>query len=447
MPGRLSRIAIVGAGFSGSLFAINLVRHHGPDALLIERGDAFGRGVAYSTGNANHLLNVRAANMSALPDAPADFADWLATRDPHAGPAAFVPRAAYGAYLADLLAATASDAAGRLVKRRGEVVAIRPDSYGLTLEFADGLSERADAAVLATGNLPPHPPPGIDPAILGDRYFGDPWGPGVTRGLAGGDTVLLLGTGLTMIDVALALDGAGFRGRVVAMSRRGLLPRAHGASTPGTLAERPPRELAPLVQAVRRRAAAIGWRGAVDELRPHTQEIWRRASDTDRARFLRHLRPWWDVHRHRLAPDVAARIGSMRAAGRLEIVAGRPLASQPESVDWQPRGSGAVERLPVARVVNCTGPAGDAVRSSDPLLRQLLGDGLARPDAFDLGLDVDADSRLVDAEGRPQPRLFALGPVTRGAHWEITAVPDIRAQVWHVARRLSNAHWVGGEGL
>src|SRR5687768_10963731 len=153
MPGRLTRIAIVGAGFSGSLFAIKLVRHDGPDALLIERGDTFGRGVAYSTGNADHLLNVRAANMSALPDAPADFADWLAARDPHAGPGAFVPRATYGAYLADLLAATAHHAASRLAKRRGEVVAIRLDSYGVTLDFADGLRERADAAVLATGNL------------------------------------------------------------------------------------------------------------------------------------------------------------------------------------------------------------------------------------------------------------------------------------------------------
>ena len=447
MPGRLTRIAIVGAGFSGSLFAINLVRHDGPDALLIERGDAFGRGVAYSTGNADHLLNVRAANMSALPDAPADFADWLAARDPRAGPAAFVPRATYGAYLAALLDETAQRAASRLVKRRGDVVAIRPDSYGVTLDFAGGLSERADAAVLATGNLPPHPPPGIDPAVLGRRYVGDPWSSEVARDIADRDTVLLLGTGLTMVDVALTLDAAGFRGRIVAMSRRGLLPRAHGASSPGTLAERPPRALALLLQAVRRRSSTIGWHGAVDELRPHTQEIWRRASVADRARFLRHLRPWWDVHRHRLAPEVAARIEAMRAAGRLEIVAGKPVASEADAVVWRPRGDRATRHLPVARVVNCTGPAGDAARSADPLLRQLLGNGLARPDAFNLGLDVDADSRLVGADGQAQPRLYALGPVTRGAHWEITAVPDIRAQVWHVARRLSNAHWVGGEGL
>ncbi|MFC3712380.1 FAD/NAD(P)-binding protein [Sphingoaurantiacus capsulatus] len=447
MPNRLSRIAIVGAGFSGSLFAINLVRHDGPDALLIERGAAFGRGVAYSTGNADHLLNVRAANMSALPDAPAHFADWLAGRDRDACPTAFVPRATYGAYLGDLLAETAGDAGTRLVRRRGEVVAIEPDSYGVTVVLADGLRERADAAVLATGNLPPHAPPGIDAEVLGERYFGDPWDPQATRGLDDRDTVLLLGTGLTMVDVALALDGAGFRGRLVALSRRGLLPRAHAESKPGKLSEHPPATTTALLRAVRSRAEAIGWRGAVDELRPFTQELWRRAPEADRARFLRHLRPWWDVHRHRLAPEVAARVEALVASGRLEIHAGKPVASEAGAVRWRPRGSEPVERIEVSRVINCTGPAGEAARAADPLLRQLLADGLARPDAFNLGLDVDADSRLVGADGTPQRRLYALGPVTRGAHWEITAVPDIRAQVWHLARRVSNAHWVGGEGL
>jgi uncharacterized NAD(P)/FAD-binding protein YdhS len=447
MAGRLSRVAVVGAGFSGALFAINLVRHDGPDALLIERGEDFARGVAYATGNAGHLLNVRAANMSALPDTPSHFADWLMAQDASATPAAFVPRATYGAYLGDLLAATARQAGNRLATRAGAVTAIRPDGYGVTLDFADGERERADAAVIATGNLPPHPPPGIDPDVLGDRYVGDPWAPDVAAGLGDGDTLLLLGTGLTMVDVALAVDAAAFRGRLVALSRRGLLPRAHAASTPGKLADTPPATAVALLRAVRARAAAIGWRGAVDELRPHTQELWRRAAGAERARFLRHLRPWWDVHRHRLAPEVAARIDALRAAGRLETRAGHVVASEPDAIIWRPRGSRTVERLPVARVVNCTGPAGAAARSTDPLLRQLLADGLARPDACGLGLDVDADSRLIGADGAPQPRLYALGPVTRGAHWEITAVPDIRAQVWHLARRFSNAHWVGGEGL
>jgi uncharacterized NAD(P)/FAD-binding protein YdhS len=447
MPERLSRVAIVGAGFSGTLLAVNLVRHDGPDTLLIERGERFGRGVAYATGNPDHLLNVRAANMSALPDAPAHFAEWLAARNPAAGPATFVPRATYGAYLDDLLAWTRRYAGTRLSERRADVISVRPDLYNVAIGFADGCQERADVVVLATGNLPPHTPPGLDPAPLGDRYLADPWRLDLAAGLRASDTMLLLGTGLTMVDMALTLDGTGFAGPIVALSRRGLVPRAHGDGPPGKLAERPPARLVPLLRAVRRRAEAIGWRGAVDELRPHTQDLWRAASPADRARFLRHLRPWWDVHRHRLAPEIAGRIDAMRASGRLVVRAGTLMGCDATGVRFRPRGSHTVERIDVARVVNCTGPAGDAARSTDPLLRQLLADGLARPDAFRLGLDVDADSRLIGADGRPQARLYALGPLTRGAYWEITAVPDIRVQAWHLARRFSNAHWVSGEGL
>ena len=449
MPERLSRVAIIGAGFSGALFAINLVRHDGPDALLIERSGGFG-GVAYSTADPDHLLNVRAAGMSAFPDAPTHFSDWAAQRMPPATSTSFVPRAAYGAYLGELLDRTEAEAGGRLARLHGAAVAVHPDAGGVTIVLEDGRRERADAAVLAFGNLPPHTPPGFDPERLGERYVGNPWDRRVAADLSSDDTVLLVGTGLTMVDVALTLDRAGFEGSIVAMSRRGLIPRAHGDSAPGRPAERPRAAAIGLLRMVRERADAIGWRGAVDELRPITQDLWRAASATDRARFLRHLRPWWDVHRHRLAPQVAARIDTMRAEGRLTVRAGTPLGCDIDGdgavVTWRPRGGSSAERLGVRRVVNCTGPAGDAARADDPLLRRLLDDGLARPDAFRLGLDVDAGSRLIGVDGCAQPRLYALGPVTRGAHWEITAVPDIRTQVWHLARRLSNAHWVG-DGL
>src|SRR5690606_33147192 len=160
----------------------------------------------------------------------------------------------------------------------------------------------ADAAVLAVGNLPPHSPPGLDPdALSADRYSGDPWDPAMPKGLGDDDTVLIIGTGLTMVDVALTLDANGYRGRIVALSRRGLLPRSHG---PGAawqkIDERPDTAASALLRRVRARAAAIGWRNAVDELRPFTQPMWGNATDEQRARFLRHLRPWWDVHRHRL---------------------------------------------------------------------------------------------------------------------------------------------------
>ncbi|MEI9851873.1 MAG: FAD/NAD(P)-binding protein [Sphingomonas sp.] len=446
-------VAIVGAGFSGTLQAINLLRHEGPRATLIERGAQAGEGLAYGAAHPSHVLNVRAANMSAFPDAPDHFVRWLERRGLGDPASTFVPRLTYGAYLRELLDSALEEARGRLTLVQGEVVDIRHDGDAL-LSFSDGRSLRADAAVLAVGNLPPHDPAGLPPGGLSAaRYRGDPWAPGLAEGLGADDTVLVVGTGLTMVDVTLLLDASGFAGRIVALSRRGLLPRAHAAAAPDwqRIAERPATVASRLVRSVRERAGRIGWRSAVDELRPFTQPMWANAGEAERARFLRHLRPWWDVHRHRLAPSVADRLARMQAAGRLEVRAGKTLdfAERGGGVDvtWRPRGADAARRLRVQRIVNCTGPLGDLLRTTEPLLRSLLDRGLIRPDSAHLGIDVGATAQTIGADGRGNEWLFALGPMTRGAFWEIVAVPDIRAQTWTLARRLSNAHWVEGEGL
>src|SRR5690606_32793202 len=179
--------------------------------------------------------------------------------------------------------------------------------------------------------------------------------------------------------------------------------------------------------------------------------MWANASEDERARFRRHLRPWWDVHRHRLAPEVADRLEAMQASGRLAVVAGKTLGFTPGArqveVSWRPRGSDATERLRVRRIVNCTGPLGDLARITDPLLMSLRERGAIRPDAAHLGIGVNGVGQVIGSDGQPSERIYAIGPMTRGAFWEIVAVPDIRRQTWDVARRLSNAHWVGGEGL
>jgi uncharacterized NAD(P)/FAD-binding protein YdhS len=182
-----------------------------------------------------------------------------------------------------------------------------------------------------------------------------------------------------------------------------------------------------------------GWRPAVDSLRPVTAAIWETLGERERQRFLRHLRPWWDVHRHRIAPAVAARIAALREEGRLEIVAGRVTevaAGETLEVAIGRRGGGTV-RCRIAGVVNCTGPEGQIARARDPLIGALLGSGAAREDSLGLGLDVDAQSRVIGADGRASERLSALGPLTRGAFWEIVAVPDIRGQAQAVARRAA----------
>ncbi|WP_423602285.1 FAD/NAD(P)-binding protein [Sphingomonas sp. MS122] len=449
----VEHVAIVGAGFSGTLQAINLLRHQGPRATLIERGSRAGEGLAYGAAHPSHVLNVRAGNMSALPDDPGHFARWLAGRGVKDAASSFASRVTYGEYLREMLDAALANSGGRLTVRYGEVVDATATRSGVTLTLDDGETIAADAAVLAVGNLPPHDPPGLSDGVLpDDLYKGDPWAADVAEGLGADDTVLVVGTGLTMVDVALMLEARGFAGRIVALSRRGLLPRRHDKTSDwARIEERPATIASGLVRRLRERAEAVGWRNAVDELRPFTQPMWANASETERGRFLRHLRPWWDVHRHRLAPEVADRLAAMQDRGQLEVLAGKTIAFAAEggrvTMTWRARGRDAPETMNVRRVINCTGPLGDLNRTTDPLLVALRERGTIRPDAANLGIDVNGVGQVIGASGRPSERLYALGPMTRGAFWEIVAVPDIRRQTWDVARRLSNAHWVGGEGL
>ncbi|KTF69176.1 FAD/NAD(P)-binding protein [Sphingomonas sp. HT-1] len=448
----IEHVAIIGAGFSGTLQAINLIRHEGPRATLIERAPVAGTGLAYGAAHPSHLLNVRAANMSAFPDDPGHLVRWLEARGVENAAASFVPRRVYGEYLREMLGEALARYPDRLRLVRDEVEDVTFDADGATLQLSDG-TLRADAAVLAVGNLPPHDPPGLDPATLSaERYKGDPWDPSVPEGLSDSDTVLVIGTGLTMVDVALLLEARGFGGRIVAVSRRGLLPRPHG---PGQdwdkMRERPRTRASALVRTVRDRAEQVGWRNAVDELRPFTQPIWANASEDERARFLRHLRPWWDVHRHRLAPEVHARLQALVDRGQLAVRAAKTLGFVEGpvgiAVTLRPRGQDAPETILAQRIVNCTGPLGDLARSREPLLQRLAARSVIRPDTAHIGIDVDNQGQTIAADGTANANLYALGPMTRGAFWEIVAVPDIRTQTWAVARRLSNAHWVGGEGL
>jgi len=271
----------------------------------------------------------------------------------------------------------------------------------------------------------------------------NPWGAQVTQGLENVDHVLLVGTGLTAVDVALSLDKAGYRGRVTALSRRGLAPRAHAEVGPvaGAVA-RPSARGSWLLRALRERSRDVGWRHAIDELRQHTQSLWRLHDTAAQARFLRHTRPWWDVHRHRLAPPVAERIGAMQAEGRLEFVAGQLLGAEQREdsaqITWRRRSQSSVESMSVGRIITCTGPEGDLGRCDHALLASLLRQGKARGDVHRLGLDVDDMCRVIDAGGKRQQCLFAVGPLTKGEAWEIIAVPDIRQQVWDLARYLTN---------
>lgn len=426
-------IAIVGGGFSGAMLAARLAEA-GATVSLIERRPEVGLGVAYSTICDAHLLNVRSGRMSARADRPRDFVDWLEANRPElADPEGFAPRRVYGDYVRTRFAEARAAWPHAISVIESEAVAV--DDHGVTL--ADGRHVAGDAVVLATGNPPPRMAGSAGPDVIAD-----PWAPGALAVIRPSDAVVVIGTGLTMIDVMLSLSEAGWLGRATAISRRGLTPRPHDAVQPPVSSERPvDGALSARLGAARRRAEDGGWAAMMDRLRSLNADLWRGLSTADRARFLRHLRPWWDVHRHRVAPGPWATVSGLIADGRLTIRAGRVRAIDSDegrvTVVWTPRGQTAPQSLRADRVIDCTGPGHAPERSPDPLIRGLISSGRGRSDALGLGLDVDAEGRLIDRDGLPSARLSVLGPPALAAFWETVAVPDIRERVDQLTRRLT----------
>jgi uncharacterized NAD(P)/FAD-binding protein YdhS len=449
-------VVIIGAGASGTLLAAHLLRTGNARVVLVERGERVGRGVAYGTGFAGHLLNVPAASMSGLPEDSQHFLRFARRHhDPATEPTTFVPRLVYGAYLESLLGESERLAmpGASLLRWQGEVVDIASGAGARPwlLRFADGSRAHGDRVVLALGNLPPR-----DPALASGswpedpaRYIRDPWREGALEGRAAG-TALLVGTGLTMVDIALQLQAQEPGQRIVALSRGGLLPHAHraGGAAPshGVPIPDPTPSLAALLRFVRTAAvvAEVGggdWRDAVNALRPVTTELWAALPQDEQRRFVDRLARFWDIHRHRLAPQVATAVDELRASGQLTSASGRiravrPLADGVE-VSLQERGSGQIRTLRVASIVNCTGPNGNVLAGESRLLDALCAAGTARPHPLALGLDTCSDGALRDADGRESETLFAIGPLRRGELWETTAVPEIRSQAQALAQRLA----------
>jgi uncharacterized NAD(P)/FAD-binding protein YdhS len=422
-PRRESAIAVIGAGFSGTLLALHLLRRcpRSVRVHLIEQSPRFGRGLAYSTGNLNNVLNVPTARMSAFTDKPNDFLDWLRQSSEACAPTVtancFVARKTFGDYirhqLKEELRRTEGGTRRRLELTRGKVRDLTIERGGVTLHIEGGSRIDADIAVLAVGNFPPEPPPLADPAFYdSDHYRADPWAPGALEGLDPAKPVLLIGTGLTMVDTAIALFDRGHTGTIHALSRRGLLPRRH-AATPSPahpwIDRALPSTAASLTRTIREvvaETATVGgnWRAVIDGLRPVTQDAWQTMSSAERARFLRHLRPWWDVHRHRLAPVISDRIEQAISVGQLRTTATRirsmRAADNRVEVTHRPRRAIVDQRLVVQRVINCSGPACDYARIDDPLIRALLDRGDIRPDPLKLGLDVSSLCALATVRAR-----------------------------------------------
>ena len=426
---------------SGTLSAIHLVRQGTPArVILIDQRPGFGLGLAYSTPSLRHLLNVPAGKISALPDQPDHFLNWLReNHDPDATEKTFAPRAVFGRYIQSLLAS-----ASQVEQEIATVADVRLQDSGAVLTLDNGCELQADLVVLATGNFDPEILPGITTAAtdLG-FYHHNAWTAEAYEGLHPDAPVALIGTGLTGVDVVLRLRELGHRGRIIAVSRHGMFPNRHGDHIPLRSAAIPsdtPATCAAYLRAlhVAMRGGAE-WRATIDSLRETTNELWLRLPLEEKKRFRRHLQRRWDVVRHRMAPPIADVIVSELRNGTLMIREGHL-----EAVDASTAGARVTfrthdksESFFADRVINCTGPSMNYRRVPSTLLQNLFRRGLVTSGALGTGFHCAQDGAVIDAGGHASEIIFNLGPGRLGDLLESIAVPEIRQQAVELASALA----------
>jgi uncharacterized NAD(P)/FAD-binding protein YdhS len=450
---------IVGGGFSGTLVAANLLRRPppGPTRLvLIERAHEVARGAAYAERGFPYLLNVPASRMSANSAAPKEFLEFAQRRMPKATGEDFLPRALYGEYLGEVLLAAQLSAPSniRLEIIRGSVTSVRRIERHLPLqvELEEGRRLTADDVVLALGNPKPASLAVARGILDHPAYVADPWATDLK--LAREQSVLLIGTGLTAADIINAASADPQRLPTLhALSRHGLVPPRQTPFRPDAFkgdgnalllaASTSLRGLTRSVRLLASEAEKMGgdWREAITFVRNMAPTIWQRLPERDRVRFLRHVRAYWDIYRHRLPPELIQKIDTLRNAQRLTIHAGhiKEFVSRDERIEviWRPRGKQQLRTQRFDRVINCTGPDYAISRSTEPLWRNLVQCGLCVADSLGLGLRTGPNGAVVDADGWPGPHLFYVGPMLRADHWEATAAHELRGHAEKLAALLA----------
>jgi uncharacterized NAD(P)/FAD-binding protein YdhS len=452
--GSTPTFAIVGGGFSGIMVAAQLARQSAHSSrplhlILIDRQTSIGEGAAYRSPDARHLLNVPAIGMSAWPDRPTDFLDWARQGNPGVQPYSFLQRREYAEYLRQRFFETVAESDANLSieihRTEAQHIERRPNGRWVVQCTERGALE-ADALVLATGHRRPDDP--LARAWNGSRarYVTHPWAALSLASIEPHESVCLLGTGLTAIDVLMSLSKPGRTAPVLALSRRGLSPSAHA---PSQLPPIDPRSwLEPLLtgiasvtaptlmHAVRGAITSAGisgadWRQVIDGLRPYLVRIWQALPASERRRFMRHARPYWEVSRHRTAPEVASAVEEAKRARLFRVIAARVLSAQGQTdgvtLKLCPRGVNTPEICKFDWVVNCTGPGSPGSKGLPTMLQALVDAGVLEEDALGLGVRSTSDGRAL-SHGRVIENLIVIGTLRKPDLWESTAVPELRVQ-------------------
>jgi hydroxyacylglutathione hydrolase len=449
MPERLN-IAIIGGGCSGALTALHLLRGQRPLRIhLVEPRPTAGLGLAYSTTCHHHLLNVSAHCLGVSPTAPQDFVEWLAhdTGGP-ADPDAFAPRATFGRYIVERLEEARSQAAPNsvLLRHYAEALDVGREGERAILQLNGGERLEADVVVLALGNAAPRRLPFFPRAGTNPMFHESAWSPGALEMDDPASSVILIGSGLTAVDAFIGLHSNGHRGVVHMISRRGLLPQSHaplGSVGAGDV----PWEAKSLLELLRELRIRVrfaeqegsDWRDVIASLRGATNELWLRLTPRDRERFYRHAKAYWDVHRHRMAPQVAAVIADAQRRGTLCVHAGRVQGvtngADSVKVDLRLRSQESAS-LCAARIINCTGSEQDHRRVDSRLIRSMFGKGWLQANPVGVGIRTVESGAVVDRNGTAMPWLYAIGPMRVGGLLETTAVPEIREQAAALSQTL-----------
>ncbi|MBV6664019.1 FAD/NAD(P)-binding protein [Pseudomonas yamanorum] len=458
---RNADVLIVGGGLSGTMLAVQLLRLPGKrQILVIEPRQELGRGEAYSAVEVGHTLNGNAARMSVDPDNADDLTQWLTAYIADGGwpesdqqhvpiSELFPPRGIFGLYAQQRLAEAKALSASTVEHVRAEVVDLEVDEHSTLLTLSDGQQLRGTFAVLATGMFPAARTPQTESSGLNAAAV-DPWDVQAMTQLDPQATVLIIGSGLTMVDAVVSLEQAGHRGPIEIFSRHGLLPhvRRQPPAWVDFLGEdhslRSPRQL---LREVRRQCKlaleqGIDWQAPLDTVRAHIGRLWSQASEAEKRQFVRHIRPWWESHHHRSPPLSAELVARLHGEGRLRIRAASYKGLVPSQGDvtirLRPRGEQAIVQVSGAALINSSGIEYDWRRVARPLPRQLLKRGLIQPGPLALGIAADVSGAVLDANGQVSQRLFAMGPPLRGMWWESTAVTDVAIQAKALAARLAH---------
>lgn len=447
----MKRITIIGGGASGTLLAANLLRAADNRTLeinIVEKKATIGRGVAYSTPDDIHLLNVPAARMSAFPDDPDHFLSWLDREGYQYGPTAFVPRKIFGEYLNSVIleAQAVKHERVKLNHFEDDAVDISIEDAKAQVMLASGEYLYSEGVVLAFGNfLPPHPTVRDLSFSSHPKYFRSPWGENVFESIGSDESILIIGTGLSMVDVVLKLAHAGHLGKIRAISTRGLLPAVHKLGhTYESFADelRPLSRITDILKSVRRhinKAESNGgdWRGVIDSLRPATQEIWLNLPVSEKRYFMQHLSRYWNVARHRMPAEAADVLEKLKADGRLEILKGRLRKIEANTrfhVEF--RSNGDDDRLDTDAIINCIGSESNFKNLDSALVSNLFERGYIRSDDLNFGIHALPNGSVVGQNGASSGMIFTLGTALKGTLWETTAIPEIRTQAKHLAELL-----------